>query len=78
MFPSNSTRIRRASFPDSFGPGDEKRLRGIIERIRALDRAEVAELVSGLRRSFQKRHPDLAMIAKSNYDAVKYLITDER
>jgi hypothetical protein len=60
-----------------FGPGDEKRLRGIIERIRGLDRTEVAELVMGLRRSFQKRHPDLAMIAKSNYDAVKYLITDE-
>jgi len=63
--------------PRFFGPGDEKRLRGIIDRIRALDRSEVSELVSGLRRSFQKRHPDLAMIAKSNYDAVKYLITDE-
>jgi len=64
--------------PRFFGPGDEKRLRGIIERIRALDRSEVSELVSGLRRSFQKKHPDLAMIAKSNYDAVKYLISDER
>jgi predicted GH43/DUF377 family glycosyl hydrolase len=63
--------------PRFFGPGDDKRLRGIVERIRALDRAEVSELVSGLRRSFQKKHPDLAMIAKSNYDAVKYLIADE-
>ncbi len=63
--------------PRFFGPGDDKRLRGIVERIRALDRAEVSELVSGLRRSFQKKHPDLAMIAKSNYDAVKYLISDE-
>ena len=54
--------------PRFFGPGDEKRLRGIIERIRALERSEVSELVSGLRRSFQKKHPDLAMIAKSNYD----------
>lgn len=64
--------------PRFFGPGDEKRLRGIIERIRALDRSEVSELVRGLRRSFQKKHPDLAMIVKSNYDAVKYLISDER
>ncbi len=64
--------------PRFFGPGDEKRLRGIIERIRALDRSEVSELVRGLRRGFQKKHPDLAMIAKSNYDAVKYLISDER
>lgn len=64
--------------PRFFGPGDEKRLRGIIERIRALDRSEVAELVRGLRRGFQKKHPDLAMIVKSNYDTVKYLIADER
>ena len=63
--------------PRFFGPGDEKRLRGIIERIRALDRSEVSELVKGLRRGFQKKHPDLAMIVKSNYDAVKYLISDE-
>jgi len=63
--------------PRFFGPGDAKRLRGIIARIRALDRSEVSELVSGLRRSFQKKHPDMAMIAKSNYDAVKYLIPDE-
>jgi len=64
--------------PRFFGPGDDKRLRGIIERIRALDRSEVSELVSGLRRSFQKKHPDLALIAKSNYDAIKYLISDEQ
>jgi len=63
--------------PRFFGPGDEKRLRGIIDRIRALDRSEVSALVKGLGRSFQKKHPDLAMIAKSNYDAVKYLIADE-
>jgi len=63
--------------PRFFGPGDEKRLRGIIERIRALDRPEVSKLVRDLRRSFQKKHPDLAMIVKSNYDAVRYLIADE-
>jgi len=63
--------------PRFFGPGDEKRLRGIIERIRALDRSEVSALVKGLGRSFHKKHPDLALIAKSNYDAVKYLIPDE-
>ena len=63
--------------PRFFGPGDEKRLRGIIERIRALDRSEVSELVRDLRRSFQKKHPDLAMIVKANYDAIRYLIADE-
>jgi predicted GH43/DUF377 family glycosyl hydrolase len=64
--------------PRFFGPGDEKRLRGIIERIRALDRSEVSALMNGLSQRFQKKHPDLAMIAKRNYDAVKYLISDER
>jgi predicted GH43/DUF377 family glycosyl hydrolase len=63
--------------PRFFGPGDEKRLRGIIERIRALDRTEVSALVKSLGRSFHKKHPDLASIAKSNYDAVRYLISDE-
>jgi len=67
----------RRVIPRFFGPGDEKRLRGIIERIRALDRSEASELLSGLKRSFQKKHPDLAAIAKSNYDAVKHLVSDE-
>jgi hypothetical protein len=40
--------------PRFFGPGDEKRLRGIIERIRALDRSEVSELVRDLRGAFRK------------------------
>ena len=68
----------RRVIPRFFGPGDEKRLRGIIERIRALDHSEVSELLRDLTQSFQKKHPDLALIAKSNYDAVKYLISDER
>ena len=60
-----------------FGPGDEKRLRRIIERIRTLDRSAVSELLSSLERSFQKKHPDFAAIAKSNYDSVKHLVSDE-
>ncbi|GMR17065.1 MAG: glycoside hydrolase family 130 protein [Gammaproteobacteria bacterium] len=67
----------RRVIPRFFGPGDEQRLRGIIRRIRALDRATVAKLLLGLERSFRKKHPDLAAIARSNYDAVKYLISDE-
>jgi len=67
----------RRVIPRFFGPGDEKRLRGIIKRIRALDRSAVSKLLSSLQRSFQKKHPDLAAIAKSNYDAVKHLISDE-
>ena len=67
----------RRVIPRFFGPGDEKRLRGIIKRIRALDRSAVSELLSSLRQSFQKKHPDPVAIAKSNYDAVKHLISDE-
>ncbi len=67
----------RRVIPRFFGPGDEKRLRGIIKRIRALDRSAVSELLSSLERSFQKKHPDLAAIAKSNYDAVKHLVSDD-
>jgi len=67
----------RRVIPRFFGPGDEKRLRGIIGRIRALERSEASNLLSGLKRSFQKKHPDLAAIARSNYGAVKHLISDE-
>ncbi len=67
----------RRVIPRFFGPGDEKRLRGIIKRIEALDRSVVSKLLNDLERSFQKKHPDLAAIAKSNYDAVKHLISDE-
>ena len=38
----------RRVIPRFFGPGDEKRLRGIIERIRALDRSAVSDLLSSL------------------------------
>ena len=67
----------RRVIPRFFGPGDETRLRGIIERIRALDGAEVSSLLSRLKRSFDMKHPDLAAIAKNNYDAVKHLISDK-
>lgn len=67
----------RRVIPRFFGPGDEKRLRGIIGRIRALDRSEATNLLGGIKRNFQKKHPDLAAIAKSNYDAVKNLIPDD-
>ena len=67
----------RRVIPRFFGPGDEKRLRGIIGRIRALGRSEASDLLSDLKRHFQKKHPDFAAIAKSNYGAVKHLIADE-
>jgi len=38
-----------------------------IERVsEQLDRSEVSELVRRVWRSFQNKHPDLAMIAKNN------------
>jgi len=43
--------------PRFFGPGDEKRLRGIIERIRALDRSEVSES-NGFERSTAPKSPN--------------------
>ena len=67
----------RRVIPRFFGPGDENRLRGIIGRIRALDRSEASNLLSGIKRNFQKKHPDLVAIAKNNYDAVEHLIPDE-
>ncbi len=67
----------RRVIPRFFGPGDEQRLRGIIERILTLDDSTVANLLSGLKRSFQKKHPELAAIAKRNYSAVKHLVANE-
>ena len=57
----------RRVIPRFFGPGDEKRLRGIIGRIRALGRSEASDLLSDLKRNFQKKHPDFAAIAKKGY-----------
>ena len=67
----------RRVIPRFFGPGDEKRLRGIIGRIRALDRSEASSLLSEIKRNFQEKHPDLVASAKSNYGAVRHLISDE-
>jgi len=63
--------------PRFFAPGDETRLRGIIERIRALDGSEVSSLLSRLQPTFETKHPDFTATAKNNFRAVKHLVSDE-
>ena len=42
-----------------FAPGEENRIRDIIERLCGIPRVEVETIVERLRRSFQPMHPDI-------------------
>jgi predicted GH43/DUF377 family glycosyl hydrolase len=57
-----------------FGPGDEKRMRGIIDRILAIPEAEVGSLAAALARSFNRRHADLDAVFEEHYERVRHCL----
>ena len=59
-----------------FVPGDERRIRGIIERILGLSDREVDELIEQLHDSFAKRHRLLITAVADNFDAVQAYVAD--
>jgi predicted GH43/DUF377 family glycosyl hydrolase len=60
-----------------FVPGDEARIRGIIERVLAIPDLQANRLVDQLHESFNIRHKNLAAAVASNYDAVRQYVPDE-
>ena len=59
-----------------FVPGDEGRVRSIIDRIMGLSEREVDELTDQLRDSFQGRHRHGAAAVADNFDAVQQYVAD--
>lgn len=57
--------------PRFFGPGDEDRLRAIIERIRVIDHSPFRGMLGELRSKYQVKHPDFDSFAESNFEAIK-------
>jgi predicted GH43/DUF377 family glycosyl hydrolase len=61
-----------------FVPGEEKRIRDIIERLSAIPNAEVEEQLEKLELSFQPLHADIDDVFVKHFDAVKHLIPSTR
>lgn len=60
-----------------FVPGDQARIRDIIERALVLSEPEVDRIVVRLAESFVGRHRNLADTVVEHYDAVKHYVRDE-
>ncbi len=60
-----------------FVPGDEARIRGIIERALAIPEPETERIVVRLKERFDGRHRNLADAVTNHYDAVKQYVPDE-
>ena len=54
-----------------FVPGEEKRIRDIIERLLAIPKAEVEALVANLDSHFRPIHPDIAEVFLEHFEIVK-------
>jgi predicted GH43/DUF377 family glycosyl hydrolase len=57
-----------------FGPGDEKRVRGIIDRALAIPEPQVGALAEALARSFDRRHRDLAAVFAEHFERVRHCL----
>jgi predicted GH43/DUF377 family glycosyl hydrolase len=60
-----------------FIPGDEARIRGIIERALAIPEEEANQLANQLQESFNARHKNLVIAVADHYDAIKAFVPDE-
>ena len=54
-----------------FVPGEENRVREIIERLLAIPESDVATLLSNLENSFRPLHPDIDKVFLENFEMVK-------
>jgi predicted GH43/DUF377 family glycosyl hydrolase len=59
-----------------FSPGDERRIRSIIDRVLALDEEDVAFVLSNVREHFSHKHPEFKDLVAENYEAVKPHVPD--
>ncbi len=61
-----------------FVPGPPARLRGIIERVRALPDAQVSSMVAALVTDYRERHKDIRGIFRQNYTTVSAIAGEHR
>ena len=54
-----------------FAPGEENRIRDIVERVCGIPHVEVESILERLRRSFQPVHPDIDVVFLKHYGMVK-------
>ena len=54
-----------------FLPGDQNRIRDIIERVCAFSAGEVKTMLAQLQRSFQTLHPDIEDVFLKHFEAVE-------
>lgn len=59
-----------------FVPGEENRLREIVERLLAISESEVATLVLKLENSFRPMHPDIDGVFLENFEIVTRLLSN--
>jgi len=60
-----------------FVPGDEARIRGIIQRALAIPEPEAQQIAGRLKESFDDRHRDLVDVVADHFDAVRQYVPDE-
>src|SRR3954452_12913568 len=59
----------------SFVPGEENRIRDIIERLLAIPEAEVETLLVGIESNFRPIHPNIDDVFLKNFEIVKHHIS---
>jgi predicted GH43/DUF377 family glycosyl hydrolase len=60
-----------------FCPGDETRIRGIIERVLKIPDKEAREILARVETQFRKRHPDIQEILLENFEAVQEQVPED-
>jgi len=60
-----------------FCPGDEVRIRGIIQRVTGIPEPQAEKILSELKEDFAPKHPDTEEILRENYEAVRQYVPDE-
>lgn len=81
--PLNVKRLPSCLEPDSsrviprlFRPGDDARIRGIIERIMTLSDVQAALLVNQLKDDFAQKHLNIDDVVAENFAAVQHLVPE--
>src|SRR6478752_13792 len=58
-----------------FGPGEENRIRDIIERLLTIPETEVETLLASLGTNFRPMHPDIDDVFLEHFEMVKHHIS---
>jgi len=75
--PQKFTSDARRVITRLFLPGDETRLRAVLDRVLGLDELEASRLLDEVYQDFESRHYDLASAFRAHYEEVAKYIDDE-